>query len=44
MLAGADPAAITACARDMATRPRDWRNPFGDGHAAERILDALLTS
>ena len=38
----ADPDRITACARDMVARPRDWPNPFGDGHAGERIVDRLL--
>ncbi len=42
MLAGADPAVIVSRARTMAAWPRDWPNPFGDGHAAERIVDALL--
>lgn len=25
------------CARDMLARSNGWRNPFGDGRAAERI-------
>ncbi|MCX7912754.1 MAG: UDP-N-acetyl glucosamine 2-epimerase, partial [Dehalococcoidales bacterium] len=41
ILAGADPARIIACAELMLARPRDWANPFGDGHAAERIIDII---
>jgi UDP-N-acetylglucosamine 2-epimerase (non-hydrolysing) len=41
VLAGADPGRIVAAARDMRGRPRDWANPFGDGHAGERIVDLL---
>jgi UDP-N-acetylglucosamine 2-epimerase len=26
----------------MRDRPRDWPNPFGDGHSGERIVDILL--
>jgi UDP-N-acetylglucosamine 2-epimerase (non-hydrolysing) len=42
LLAGAEPERIVAAAREMAARPRDWANPFGDGHAGERIV-AWLT-
>jgi UDP-N-acetylglucosamine 2-epimerase (non-hydrolysing) len=44
LLAGADPECIVSCARAMVARPRDWPNPFGDGHAGERIVDVLLGS
>jgi UDP-N-acetylglucosamine 2-epimerase (non-hydrolysing) len=44
VLAGADAERIAAAARAMFGRAGGWPNPFGDGHAAERILDALLTS
>jgi UDP-N-acetylglucosamine 2-epimerase (non-hydrolysing) len=40
-LAGAEPARIVECARAMSARPRDWRNPFGDGRSGERIVDLL---
>lgn len=40
-LAGADPARIVAAAVEMAASKRDWTQPFGDGRAAGRILDAL---
>jgi UDP-N-acetylglucosamine 2-epimerase (non-hydrolysing) len=44
VLAGADPARIAACAREMSTRARSWSNPFGDGHSGERIVDLLIGS
>jgi UDP-N-acetylglucosamine 2-epimerase (non-hydrolysing) len=42
VLAGADPERIVALARDMSRRPRDWKNPFGDGRSGLRIVDILL--
>jgi UDP-N-acetylglucosamine 2-epimerase (non-hydrolysing) len=42
MLAGADPDRTVECARTMRDRPRNWPNPFGDGHSGERIVDILL--
>ncbi|NOT32654.1 MAG: UDP-N-acetylglucosamine 2-epimerase (non-hydrolyzing) [Candidatus Eisenbacteria bacterium] len=42
VLAGADPVKIVACARAMVAKPRDWPNPYGDGHSGERIVDWLL--
>jgi UDP-N-acetylglucosamine 2-epimerase (non-hydrolysing) len=44
VLAGADPARILECVRQMRTRARDWPNPFGDGASGLRIVDLLLTS
>jgi UDP-N-acetylglucosamine 2-epimerase (non-hydrolysing) len=41
-LAGVDPAAVDRAAREMLARTGDWSNPFGDGRAAERIVDALV--
>ena len=40
-LVGTDPAAIVEGARRMIDRGTDWSNPFGDGDAADRILDAI---
>jgi UDP-N-acetylglucosamine 2-epimerase (non-hydrolysing) len=40
-LAGAEPERIVACAREMLPRRGGWSNPFGDGHAGERIVDHL---
>jgi UDP-N-acetylglucosamine 2-epimerase (non-hydrolysing) len=41
-LAGADAARIAEAAVAMVRVPRNWKQPFGDGHAAEHILDALV--
>ena len=43
VLAGAETGRIVACARSIATRPRDWHNPFGDGTSGERIVEILLS-
>lgn len=43
-LAGAVPERIAAAAEAMLRAPRGWTQPFGDGHAAERILDLLSHS
>lgn len=40
-LAGTDPERIVAAAREALAADREWPCPFGDGHAAERILEAL---
>lgn len=29
---------------DMRVGPRDWKNPFGDGHTSERVVDVLLSA
>ncbi|MBF0215745.1 MAG: UDP-N-acetylglucosamine 2-epimerase (non-hydrolyzing) [Candidatus Omnitrophica bacterium] len=42
IIAGIDPVNIVKSARVMLSRKRDWKNPFGDGRAAERILDVLV--
>jgi UDP-N-acetylglucosamine 2-epimerase (non-hydrolysing) len=39
VLAGVDPAAIVEKSRAHARAPRGWTHPFGDGQAAERILE-----
>jgi UDP-N-acetylglucosamine 2-epimerase (non-hydrolysing) len=41
-LVGTDPDAILEGALEMIDRTSDWANPFGDGEAAERIVDAIL--
>jgi UDP-N-acetylglucosamine 2-epimerase (non-hydrolysing) len=41
-LAGADPQRIAEAATAMIRAPRDWTQPFGDGKAAERIVERLL--
>jgi UDP-N-acetylglucosamine 2-epimerase len=42
VLAGADPERIVSAAREMLPRRGGWANPFGDGHAGERIVERLL--
>lgn len=41
ILAGANPEKILAGARKMISEDKVWINPFGDGRAAERILNSL---
>lgn len=41
-LVGTEPSTILAGADEMVSRDGSWSNPFGDGTAAERILDSLL--
>lgn len=41
VLTGTDPAAILRGARRMLAVRRTWKNPFGDGQAARRIVDAV---
>ena len=41
-LVGADPDRILEGATAMHRAPRTWVNPFGDGHAGERIVDLIL--
>jgi UDP-N-acetylglucosamine 2-epimerase (non-hydrolysing) len=38
LLAGTDPKAILSASRKQMNARRRWRNPFGDGRAAERIV------
>ena len=40
-LAGTDPASVLSAAKEMLGRRKKWENPFGDGRAAERIVDIL---
>lgn len=40
-LAGRDPEEVTACVGRMLRTDGDWANPFGDGHAGERILQTI---
>lgn len=41
VLAGTDPRAICDAATIMLGRGRTWENPYGDGHAGERIVGIL---
>ncbi len=42
ILAGAQPEKILEMTKLMLGRKNEWTNPFGDGRAAERIIDSLL--
>lgn len=41
VVAGVEPEGIARVAFMMIERKREWPNPFGDGHAAERIVRIL---
>jgi UDP-N-acetylglucosamine 2-epimerase (non-hydrolysing) len=41
IVVGRDPADIVAGAERMVRKDADWSPPFGDGHAAEYVLDEL---
>jgi UDP-N-acetylglucosamine 2-epimerase (non-hydrolysing) len=41
ILAGAAAESILTSAETMLNRKIDWTNPFGDGHAAERIINII---
>lgn len=40
-LSGIEPDPIRSAARTMLTKSTEWENPFGDGQAAARMLDAV---
>ncbi len=44
MLAGTDQQKILAASRKMACSKCDWLQPWGDGHSAEKILDAVANA
>ncbi len=44
VVSGYDPLQMLACARKMIHKKRDWKNPFGDGRAGERIVKILEES
>lgn len=41
IVAGLDPASIIGAVETMLARPRSWKNPFGDGKAADRIVEIV---
>lgn len=41
VLAGASPEQILTSAELMLSKKPDWPNPFGDGHAAEKIIETI---
>ncbi len=42
MLAGTDPKNILKCVQKMLLSDNSWENPFGDGKAADKIIDSWL--
>jgi UDP-N-acetylglucosamine 2-epimerase (non-hydrolysing) len=44
VLCGVDTAKIALAARKMMRVKRAWKNPFGDGHSARRMVDAVRRS
>lgn len=44
VVAGTDPDTVIDSATTMLSSDGDWANPFGDGTAAEQIVDAVLSS
>ena len=42
ILAGSSSDRILECSNVMLNRAKNWRNPFGDGKAGERIVEILL--
>ncbi len=42
VLAGTDPDKILSCAKTMLNKKIKWKMVFGDGHAAERIVEELV--
>lgn len=41
VISGTDPSTILRMAREMISRKVTWANPFGDGKAADRIVEAV---
>jgi len=41
IICGRNPKNILAIARKCLKSPRNWENPFGDGHAGEKIINKL---
>lgn len=42
VLAGSNPQKILQKTLEMLNKPRNWKNPFGDGNAAKRIIKILI--
>lgn len=42
IVAGIEAESIVRKARIMLSRPKSWRHPYGDGHAADRIIRVIL--
>jgi len=44
IVAGIEPPAVVRAIATMLKRGRHWRNPFGDGHASDRIVRAIRSA
>jgi UDP-N-acetylglucosamine 2-epimerase (non-hydrolysing) len=42
MLTSLDPSRILQVSGEMIDKRGDWENPYGDGHASERIIDLIV--
>ena len=42
ILAGTEPDNIVRCVKNMLNRSNTWNQPFGDGKAAERIMNIII--
>jgi UDP-N-acetylglucosamine 2-epimerase (non-hydrolysing) len=42
VVAGTDPERVLEAIEEVQSRERDWANPFGDGTAAEQIIDVAV--
>jgi UDP-N-acetylglucosamine 2-epimerase len=42
VLAGTDAQTILEKSRSMLDKEPGWKNPYGDGHAARRMVDILM--
>ena len=41
IIAGTEPNSVLRCTKAMIKRKRNWKNPFGDGKTAEKIIDII---
>lgn len=44
ILAGTSPDNMVECSKKMLSVENDWRHPFGDGRAGERIIEIIMES
>jgi len=44
VLAGYDPQKILECTKQMVTKSKNWKNPYGDGNSAKKIMEIILSS
>jgi UDP-N-acetylglucosamine 2-epimerase (non-hydrolysing) len=42
ILAGTNKELILKCSKEMKDKKRNWKNPFGDGKAGEKIIKVLV--